>query len=51
MFYNLPFDKDQIDASLELEKRGWKYNKACMRWFKSINEQSNNKQKNAQKSV
>ena len=34
MFYNLPFDKQQLDAARELEARSWKYNDKYMRWSK-----------------
>lgn len=31
-FYNMPFDKQQVDAAEELQSRGWKYQPATMRW-------------------
>lgn len=34
IFYNMPFDKQQIDAAKELESRGWKYTEMSMRWYR-----------------
>ena len=34
MFYNMPFDRQQVEAAQELERRGWKYKEADMRWYK-----------------
>ena len=34
IFYNMPFDKQQIDAAKELESRGWKYTEKNMRWYR-----------------
>ena len=32
MFYNLPLSKQQIEASIALKQRGWRYNEQNMRW-------------------
>ena len=34
MFYNLTLDMQQKEAAKELARRGWKYNKVNMRWYK-----------------
>jgi CCR4-NOT transcriptional regulation complex NOT5 subunit len=34
MFYNMPFDKQQVEAAKELEQRGWMYNESNMRWYR-----------------
>lgn len=35
MFYNLPFDKQQLEAARELESRQWKYSEKNMRWSRT----------------
>jgi CCR4-NOT transcriptional regulation complex NOT5 subunit len=33
-FYNMPLDRQQVEAAQELSTRGWKYKKSTMRWYR-----------------
>lgn len=36
IFYSMPFDRAQLNASQELKKRQWFYSESSMRWMKAV---------------
>ena len=35
IFYSMPFDRAQLNASNELKRRSWHYSEQSMRWMKA----------------
>ena len=42
IFYSMPFDRAQLNASLELKSRKWFYSESSMRWMKLADTTTNN---------
>ena len=36
IFYSMPFDRAQLNASQELKRRSWFYAESSMRWMKAV---------------
>lgn len=41
IFYSMPFDRAQLNASHELKRRSWFYAESSMRWMKAVEQSVN----------
>lgn len=41
IFYSMPFDRAQLNASRELKRRSWFYAEQTMRWMKAVEQAAN----------
>jgi hypothetical protein len=41
IFYSMPFDRAQLNASHELKRRSWFYSQQSMRWMKAAEQPAN----------